>query len=238
MNSKTCTLPVALLIPCFPWFLQAAELPAQPIAKKGSLIFFDDFERAELGPKWKVTTPTYVITDGLLRCSQTNPNHGAVGRVDIAQKDLVLELKFRFEGASSINVVCNDRAWKDSHGSHICRVSLSPKQIMLGDDKERMSHAIEEMRKDPARKAEVAKPTAGRSVVIPMKLETGRWYQLSMEIVGDEMRASLDGKAVGYLKSSGIAHPIKSDFHFTVSGNATQAAFFDDVRVWAAEPSK
>jgi hypothetical protein len=55
-----------------------------------------------------------------------------------------------------------------------------------------------------------------------------------MEIVGDELRASLDGKAVGYLKSSGIAHPIKSDFHFTVTGNATQFALFDDVHVWAA----
>ncbi len=134
MNSRIYTLPVALLILCFPSVLLAADLPEQPIAKKGSLIFCDDFERAELGRQWKVTTPTYVIADGLLRCSQTNPKH--------------------------------------------------------------------------------------------------------MEIVGDEMRASLDGKAVGYLKSSGIAHPIKSDFHFTVSGNATQAALFDDVRVWAAGPAK
>lgn len=214
----------------------AADVPAQAIAKKGALIFSDDFERAELGDKWKVTTPTYVIADGVLRCSQTNPKHGAVGRVDIAQKDLVLELKFRFEGASSINVVCNDRAWKHSHGSHICRVSLKPEQIFLGDDKERMSHAVEELKKDPARAAEVKKLIEGRSVAIPTKLGTGRWYHLTMEIVGDEMRASLDGKAVGFLKSSGLAHPIKSDFHFTVSGkNASGAALFDDVKVWAAE---
>jgi len=218
--------------------VSAAEVPAQPIAKKGALIFSDDFARAELGDKWKVTTPTFVIADGVLRCSQTKAGHGAVGRVDIGLKDLVLELKFRFAGANSINVVCNDRAWKDSHGSHICRVSLSPKGIMLGDDKERWSHAVEEMRKDPARKAEVEKRTAGRSVTIPMKLEPARWYRLTMEIVGDEMRVSLDDKAVGWLQSSGIAHPIKSDFHFTVSGNATQFALFDDVRVWAAEVAK
>ena len=214
--------------------VSADDAPTQPIAKRGALIFSDDFARTELGDKWRVTTPTFVIADGVLRCSQTKTEHGAVGRVDIGQNDLVLEFKFRFEGASSINAVCNDRAWKDSHGSHICRVSLSPKGIMLGDDKERWSHAIEEMRKDPARKAEVEKLTAGRSVTIPMKLEPARWYRLAMEIVGDEMRVSLDDKAVGYLKSSGIAHPIKSDFHFTVSGNATQFALFDDVRVWAA----
>jgi hypothetical protein len=60
-----------------------------------------------------------------------------------------------------------------------------------------------------------------------MKFEQNRCYRLAMEIVGDEMRVSLDDQPVGYLKSSGIAHPIKSDFHFTASGNATRFALFD-----------
>ena len=236
MNSLCCFLLRChgiLMLAAFT-IASAAAVPPQPIAKKGTLIFSDDFERAELGDKWKVTTPTFVIADGVLRCSQTKPEHGAVGRVDIGQKNLVLEFKFRFEGATNINAVCNDRAYKEGHAGHICRVTLSAKGIMLGDDKERMTHAIEEMKKDPARQTEVAKLTAGRTATIPMKLEEHRWYRLSLELVGDEMRVSLDDKAVGYLKSSGIAHPIKSDFHFTVSGNATQFALFDDVRVWAA----
>lgn len=216
----------------------AGDVPAQPIAQKGALVFSDDFERPELGDKWKVTTPTFAITDGVLRASQTKPEHGAVARADIGLKDLVLELKFRFEGAKSINVVCNDRAWKESHGSHICRVFLAPTGLFLGDDKERLSHAIEEMEKDPARKAEVAKLVAGRSVKVPMKLEPARWYRLSWEIAGDEMRVSIDDKPVGWLKSSGIAHPTKTDFHFTVSGTEKEFALFDDVRVWAAEPAK
>jgi hypothetical protein len=231
-------LACAVLLAFTHGYVSAAEVPAQPLAEKGALIFSDDFERGELGGKWRVTTPAFAIADGVLRCSQTKPEHGAVGRVDIGQKDLVLEFKFRFEGATNINAVCNDRAWKDSHGSHICRVSLSPKGIMLGDDKERWSHAIEEMRKDPVRKAEVEKLTAGRSVTFPMKLEQNRWYRLGLEIVGDEMRVSLDDQAVGHLKSSGIAHPIKSDFHFTVSGSASQFALFDEVRVWAAKAAK
>ena len=216
----------------------AVDVPPQPLAQKGALVFSDDFARAELGDKWRVTTPTFAIADGVLRASQTKPEHGAVGRADIGLKDLVLELKFRFDGAKSINVVCNDRAWKESHGSHICRVSLSPDGLFLGDDKERLSHTIEEMAKDPARKAEVAKLVAGRSVKVPMTLEPERWYRLCMEIVGDEMRVSIDDKPVGWLKSSGIAHPTKTDFHFTVSGAEKEFALFDDVRVWAAEPAK
>jgi hypothetical protein len=216
----------------------AADVPASSIAKKGALIFSDDFDRAELGDKWHVTTPTFAIADGVLRCSQTKPEHGAVGRVDVGQKDPVLEFKFRFEGATSINAVCNDRAYQEGHGGHICRVSLSPRGIMLGDDKERLTKAIEEMQKDPARQAEVAKLTAGRTANFPVKLEEHRWYQLAMEVVDDELRVSLDGQPVGFLKSSGIAHPMKSDFHFTVSGDATQFALFDDVRVWAVDESK
>jgi hypothetical protein len=216
----------------------AGDVPAQPLAKKGALVFSDDFARAELGDKWRVTTPTFAIADDVLRASQTKPEHGAVARADINLKDLVLELKFRFEGAKSINVVCNDRAWKESHGSHICRVTLSPEGLFLGDDKERLSHTIEEMAKDPARKAEVAKLVAGRSAKFPMKLEPARWYRLTMEIVGDEMRASIDDQPVGFLKSSGIGHPNKTDFHFTVSGTEKEFALFDDVHVWAAEPAK
>jgi len=47
-------------------------------------------------------------------------------------------------------------------------------------------------------------------------------------------RVSLDDKSVGSLKSPGIAHPTKSDFHFTVTG---RDAIFDDVRIWSAGPA-
>ena len=44
----------------------AGDVPSQPIAKKGALIFSDDFARPELGSKWRVTTPTFTIADGLI----------------------------------------------------------------------------------------------------------------------------------------------------------------------------
>jgi hypothetical protein len=144
---------------------------------------------------------------------------------------MVIEFKFRLGGASSINAVCNDRDYKEGHAGHICRVSLSARQIFLGDDKERLRHEIEEMRKDPAKKEEVAKLTAGRSVGFPTKLDPDPWYSLRIEIVGDEMRVNLDDKPVGALKSSGIAHPMKSDFYFAVAG---KGALFDDLRIWSA----
>jgi hypothetical protein len=201
-------------------------------ARKGALIFSDDFSALEVGKAWKIQWPGLTVADGALNISQTKPQHSAVGLVAVGKKDLVIEFKFKLGAATGINAVFNDSAFKEGHGGHICRVSRSPRQIFLADDKERLSHAIEEMKKDPARKAEVARLVAGRSKSFPMKLDPARWYQLGIEIVGDVMRVSLDEKAVGSLQSSGIAHPMKSDFYFAVSG---KDALFDDVRIWAAE---
>jgi hypothetical protein len=207
--------------------------PSQPLAKKGTLIVSDDFERSELAP-WKQNCQTFTVADGVLKGSQTRSDHGAVGAVHASFKDAVIEFKFRFEGATGINAVCDDKAYTGSHAGHICRVTITPKLIRLGDDKEGgMRNDIMEMRKDPKRKAEGDKLLDGRTQAFPMTIDPHRWYKLTMEIAGDEMRVSLDDKPGGYLKSPGIAHATKSDFHFTVSG---KDAVFDDVKIWSASP--
>ncbi len=211
----------------------AAEVPSQPLGKKGAPVFTDDFARPELGKAWRVAFPTFAPADGVLAADQTNPKHGAVASVKVGQKDMIIEFKFRLEGATSIAAVCDDHGYKDSHGGHICRVSMTPSAMYLGDDKERLSTAMEKMRDDPQRKEEYRKLSAPRQQSIQTKFEAGRWYQVTMEIVGDEMRVTLDGKPVGYLKSSGLAHPTKSDLHFTVNGGK---ASFDDLGIWAVEP--
>jgi hypothetical protein len=209
----------------------AADAPAVPApAPKGALIFSDDFNRAELGDAWRITTPVFEISDGTLKATQTQP-HSAVGMVKVGHKDVVIEFKFKLGGSSGINAVCNDRDYKEGHGGHLCRVSLQPRQIFLADDKERLRHEIEEMSKDPSKKAEVAKLTAGRSISFPTKLDPEKWYRLHMEIAGDELRVNLDDKPVGMLKSSGIAHPTKTEFYLAVSG---KDALFDDLRIWSA----
>jgi hypothetical protein len=210
-------------------------VPEKALAKKGALIFSDDFERSDLGKDWKVVTPTFTVADGIMTGSQTRQEHGAVASVAAAFRDAVIEFKFRLEGAASINAVCDDKTYIGSHAGHICRVTITPKQVRLGDDKEgAMRNDILEMRRDPARKAEGDKLLVGRGEAVNTTLELHRWYRMDIEIVGDEMRVSLDDHPIGYLKSSGIGHPTKSHFHFTVNGKDAQ---FDDVRIWSAEPA-
>ena len=46
---------------CFCW-----ECPQQPIAKKGELLFSDDFERSDLG-EWKPLIPAFSVQNGVLK---------------------------------------------------------------------------------------------------------------------------------------------------------------------------
>lgn len=209
----------------------AAEAPSP--AAKGDVILADDFTAGTLDPGWKVTHPAFVVADGVMKGSQSKPTHGAVAQVNVGTKDVGAEFKFQLHTATSINAVLDDDDFKEGHGGHICRVSLRPTQLFLGDDKERLHHTIEVMRKDPARKAEVDKLVAGRSLSIPTKLDAEQWYRLRMEVVGDELSVWLDDRPLGTLKSSGIGHPRKTTFHFTVSGGE---ALFDDFRVWKINP--
>jgi hypothetical protein len=147
-------------------------------------------------------------------------------------KDVIVEFKFKLDGSTGFNAVFDDQKFKGSHAGHICRVAFAPTQIRLGDDKEGvMRNDIFEMRKDPARKAEADKLLIRRGSVASFKIDPAKWHPVTIEIAGDQMRVSLDGTPVGYLKSPGLAHETKSSFHFTVNG---PGVLFDDVRIWKA----
>ena len=97
-----------------------------------------------------------------------------------------------------------------------------------------MRNDVYEMSKDPSKKAERNKLLQGKSATFPVKVEAGQWHTLVLETVGDAMRASVDGKAVAFLRSPGIAHPTKSKIEFGCGG---KDGYFDDVKVWNAEPA-
>ena len=148
-------------------------------------------------------------------------------------KDVVVEFRFRLEGSPRFNVVFDDQKHKGSHAGHICRIAFTPNGIRLGDDKEGiMRNDIFEARRDPARKEAADERIKDRASWSPLKIEQQKWYAVAIELVGDQMRVSVDGKPVGYLKSPGLAHETKTSFHFTVSDKAIH---FDDVSIWKAK---
>ncbi|NBV84947.1 MAG: hypothetical protein EBS01_01485 [Verrucomicrobia bacterium] len=230
----------------------AADLPAvpeQPIAKKKELLFSDDFQGAEPAAVWHKVVPTFAVADGVLKGTQTRDvdvpatdgkpavkAHAAVHGLEIPTKNSVVEVKIRFEGASMIDVEFDDRAFKGAHYGHICRAQVRLNGVTIIDERDGgMRNDIREMASDPTKKEERAKLLAGRSATFPAKFEPNQWYTLQVETVEDAMRVSVDGRAVAYLKSSGIGHETKSKIEFGVAG---KDGLFDDLKVWNAEAAK
>jgi hypothetical protein len=230
----------------------AADLPPvpeKPIAVKKRLLFADDFEGAERPPVWHRVVPTFAFENGMLKGTQTRDKtipatdgkpavtaHAAVHGLEIPTKDSIVEARIRFDGATMIDIEFDDRNYKGAHYGHLCRAQFRPNGVTIIDERDgTMRNDIYELNKDPAKKAEVAKLLVGRRVTYPASLESGKWYTVAVETVGDEMRVTIDGKPAAYLKSSGIGHPTKSKIELGVGG---KDGFFDDVKVWNAEPAK
>ena len=248
MNIRAIVILPALIVST----VIAADLPTIPetsIAQKKELLFSDDFEGAEPAKVWHKVVATFAVEKGALKGTQTRDQnipaadgkpavtaHAAVHGLEIPTKDSVVEVKVRLDGASMVDVEFDDRKYTGAHYGHLCRAQVRLNGVTIIDERDgTMRNDIYEMSKDPAKKAERAKLLTGRSVTYPAKLETAKWYTLVVETVGDEMRVTIDGKPAGYLKSSGIAHATKSKIELGVAG---KDGFFDDIKVWNAEPVK
>ena len=224
------------------------RVPAKSIAVKKELLFSDDFQGGEPAKVWHKVVPTFTVENGVLKGTQTRDKdttdakgnvvkaHAAVHGLEIPTKDSVVECKIRFDGATMIDVEFDDRQYKGAHYGHLCRAQVRLNGVTIIDERDGgMRNDIREMRNDPSKKAEVAKLLVGRQVTYPANFEPGKWYDLVVETVGDEMRVTIDSKAIAYLKSSGISHETKSKIELGVAG---KHVYFDDIKVWNAEPAK
>jgi hypothetical protein len=217
------------------------SIPAEPIAKKKELLFSDDFAGTELGKGWAIVVPTYSLDNGTLKGTQMRydtpaadgkpavKGHQAVIGNDIPTKDSVIEFRFKLGGAQSVTAEFDDRKFNGSHYGHLCMARIAADKITLVDQKGLAVARPEGATGEPP-------PPAGRkNAAFPLSLDPQTWHTFMLETVGDTMRASIDGKPVAFLQSPGIAHPTKSKVEFGCMG---KDGFFDDLKIWNAEPAK
>ncbi len=223
------------------------RIPSKPIAEKKDLLISEDFSNAELAKPWHKVVATFTVEDGALKGTQTRDKlipaadgkpevkpHAAVHGLEIPTKDSVIEARIKLDGASMVDVEFDDRAYKGSHYGHLARAQVRLDGITIMDERDgNQNEELKLMRNDPSKKDEVNKIIAAHQVKFPAKLEAGKWYNLTVETVGNAMRVSIDGKGVAYFESPGIGHETKSKIEFGVAG---KDGYFDDVKVWNAEP--
>ncbi len=249
MNMRLLIVPLLILASAS----LAADLdtvPVKSIARKKEMLFSDDFNSAEHDKRWHRVVDTFAFEKGALKGTQTREKdmpsadgksvitaHAAVYGLELPTKDSVVECKIRFEGANMIDVEFDDRKFEGSHYGHLCRAQVRLNRVTIVDERDgSQSNALIELRKDPvANKEAISKLLSTHSASFPAKLEAGKWYTFVVETIGEEMRVTIDGKPAGYLKSPGIGHATKSKIELGVGG---KDGWFDDIKVWNAEPVK
>jgi len=233
-------------------FAALPSIPKDSIAKKGELLFSDDFQGATHDAKWHRVVDTFVFENGTLKGTQTRDQdvpaadgkpavtkHAAVYGLELPTKDSVVEVKIRFEGNTMMDVEFDDRKFTGSHYGHLCRAQVYLDKVNILDERDgTQSNNLIELRKDAAKnKEEIGKVLSTHTISFPLatKLEQGKWYTLVVETVGEQMRVTIDGTPVAYFKSPGIGHETKSKIELGVAG---KSGLFDDIKVWNASPAK
>ena len=234
-QSMACLLGLAFALFPNPARSLSDEIPTQALAEKDELVFADDFSTNRFGSAWTERIVSAGVENGVMFGRQTTTEHGSVAsaKLELPNGNLICECRVQFERNVTLAFSFDDMKHPDSIAGHIVRVTIEPQLVKLHDDKEgAMNRKLISLRKsdDAVAKAEAEAEIKRHTLPVPMKLETQQWHTFGVEIVGDAMRVTIDGKPVGFLKSHGLAHKKKPDLKISVSG---KQALFDDLRVWS-----
>jgi hypothetical protein len=215
-------------------------------AEKGKLIFSDDFERNESQEKtddpgngWGTNSKSRAkgnkqvdLKNGAMYIYiHKEADHGVSVTHPAEFKDGTVELKFMLENPQdTLGLDFADLQCKEVHAGHLFKVTAGVKKVDIDDMKSGiMNLKFEEAKKAKTLTDEQKRFLATTKKSFPVKLETGKWYALSVQITGDKVRVTIDGKDVGSFSSEGFAHPTKKMLRLAVP----KQAVVDEVRIYA-----
>ena len=212
----------------------------------GELIFQDDFARAESqetkdepGKGWGTNSKTRAkgnkqvdLRDGAMRIFIHAEADHAVSVTHPAEfTDGAVGLRFMLEDAQdSLGLDFADLECKEVHAGHLFVARISTKAVQLTDMKTGgMRLDISEARRAKQKlTAEQQAAMKDKSKSFPNELEVGKWHELLVQVSGDTLLATIDGKLVGSFSAPGIAHPTKRTLRLSVPRNVV----VDDVKIW------
>lgn len=191
-------------------FVQAAEPPATLLAQPEKALVVDALTKDAEAAAWKVAKGKWERTPEGMRVEELpEDKHGAVSRLGLKLEALVIAFEFRLDGAKSVSLSIN--AEKD----HMARVAVTPTTLRIqrdDNDHEGPDKAVVFL-------------TAAHA------FEAGTWHKVVLEMVGDTMVATVDGKVSGFGRSELFRTP-KVNPGFTCAG---QAATFRNFSLWSAK---
>jgi len=190
--------------------LCAADAPATLLAQPDKELVSDALTKDAKGAEWKIAKGKWErAADGIHVEELPADKHGAAGRVTTKLQDFVAAFDFRLDGAKSISISINDAK------EHVARVMITPTSLRVQKDDH--DH-------DGPEKSIIFLNQA-------QAFEAGSWHSVVLEMVGDTMVATIDGKISGF-GSDDLFKAEKANPGFTCAG---QSATFRNFVIWSAK---
>jgi ribosomal protein L28 len=213
----------------------AAEIPLLGVPE--AELMRDNFASGSYAPSWstndavrKVSGQARVI-DGVLHLARDRASdHGAVISRSVDFCNARIRLRGMMHDARGFEVNLGDPELKTVHAGHIAQVRVTAKQITIVDQKTGVMNLAYRESAKKLDKAEAAALLVGKSASAPLALKVESWFDLTIDVVGDEVLVAIEGQPVVYLKSEGLGHPTKRKLAFSAD---VAGARFDDVSVVA-----
>lgn len=214
-----------------------------------TLLFSDDFSRnesqeatEEVGNGWGTNSKGRAggnkqvdLRDGTLHIYRhATADHAVSVTHPAGFRNGSVELRFMLEDEKdSLGLDFADLQLKTVHAGHLFIVRISPKQVDIIDHKTGgMNLELQEARKAKTLTPAQKELLATKEKHFPHKLETGKWHSLQVDVKGDTVAVSIDGKAAGSFASEGFAHPTKRTLRLSVPKNAV----VDDLKIFSDDP--
>ncbi|HEX7896789.1 MAG TPA: hypothetical protein VF950_03460 [Planctomycetota bacterium] len=195
--------------------LQAAPGKKPPDAlnlmlKKGELLLEDSFTAESWGSKdWNKYKGKWEIVGDQLKVAEvaSDAHHPAVSR-KAELNCAVIQFKFKFDGAGWLGFSFDGK-------EHVARCMMRPDAFQV------------------VRMSGIGGTTKGETIdEKKVKLADGAWHTIVIEIGGKEMLAQIDNTHFIFGEKAGVETD-KTRFEFISGG---QFAWFDDLKIWKAEP--
>jgi hypothetical protein len=166
------------LVAVLPTVAPAAD--PKPLGTVGKELFNESFAKPKLADTWKTGPGTYEVSEGVLKVSEKKDDmHAAAFRAMIPVQDVVVECKFKFDGAKSFHVGFDPAAGElPGRKGHLLNVILTDKTLVIQKPADKENTEIK------------AKQLAKADV----KLDDKEWHTLRVACVGGKVQAVLDGK--------------------------------------------
>lgn len=220
----------------------------EELVKSGQSLVNDNFDREELGKKWKGNDaralrtskipkaefkPQSLIKNNVLEIRRTKgSDHGTSTKTNVQFKDAVFQLKFRLTRKNKFSLNFNDPNLKTVHAGHISKVEIGAKHVLVQDQKlgtMNLENRKVRLEGDAEAKKALTKKLAVYQKRTPTEVAAGKWHQLTVVVQGNTYKVHIDKQLVTEFTSPGLGHPTKENMAFAVP----VAVDIDDLKIWS-----